>query len=450
MIAPAITFYPIPFNHIRLKNLRYTTMKKIQLLSLCLIAAFTAAAQDFDKYFENKTLRLDYIFGATPTSRTVLLDRQTRIPGWAGRRHRLNELPYIGNGQITVRDAASGDTIYRTSFSSLYNEWLATPEAQQTPRAFENVFLVPYPKAPAIIDIAVLDYRHDVMASMSHRFDPADILVKDAATHGILPHRYIHKSSSPETAIDVAILAEGYTPEQMDDFYRDAQTAVDAILSHEPFRSRADVFNFVAVASPSRDSGVSVPLRNEWRDTAFGSHFSTFYSDRYLTTSNVKAIHDALNGIPYEHIIILSNSDVYGGGGIYNSYTLTDAGHKDFRPVVVHEFGHSFGGLADEYFYDTDVMSGSYPLDVEPWEPNITSLVDFSSKWQPILKKGTPVPTPVADSSKFPVGIYEGAGYSSKGLYRPADNCRMRTNAHPEFCPACQRALNLLIDFYVK
>ena len=426
-------------------------MKKLILFHLfAVVAVLGCAAQDFDRYFENKTLRLDYLFGATPTSRTIQLDRQTRLPGWAGRHHRLNEVPYIGNGQITVRDEASGDTIYRTSFSSLYNEWLATPEAKTTPRAFENTFLVPYPKAPAIIDIAVLDYRHDPIATMSHRFDPKDVLVREKGIRNITPHKYIHKGADPDNSIDVALLAEGFTEQEMDSFYRSAKTAIDAILSHEPFKSRADCFNFVAVASPSLESGVSVPKKNDWRDTAFGSHFSTFYSDRYLTTSNVKAVHDALAGIPYEHIIILSNSDEYGGGGIYNSYTLSDVGHPTFRPVVVHEFGHSFGGLADEYFYDDDVMSGSYPLDVEPWEPNITSLVDFDSKWKPLLKKNTPVPTPVAKSTSYPVGVYEGAGYTSKGLYRPADNCRMRTNENPDFCPACQRALNLLIDFYVK
>ena len=71
-----------------------------------------------------------------------------------------------------------------------------------------------------------------------------------------------------------------------------------------------------------------------WKHTAFGSHFDTFYSDRYLTTSRVKAINDALAGIPYEHIIILANTEQYGGGGIYNAFTLTTAHHPNFRPVV--------------------------------------------------------------------------------------------------------------------
>ena len=226
--------------------------------------------------------------------------------------------------------------------------------------------------------------------------------------------------------------------------------ACDALFSHEPFKSLKERFNVVAVASPSLDSGVSVPRLGEWKQTAFGSHFSTFYSDRYLTTLNVKSIHDALAGIDYEHIIILANTDEYGGGGIYNSYTLTTAHHPMFRPVVVHEFGHSFGGLGDEYFYDDDVMTDTYPLDIEPWEQNITTQVDFDSKWKDMLQKGTPNPTPVDQKGKYAVGVYEGGGYSAKGIYRPAFNCRMRTNENPEFCPVCQRALSRLILFYTE
>ncbi|WP_289188252.1 M64 family metallopeptidase, partial [uncultured Bacteroides sp.] len=144
------------------------------------------------------------------------------------------------------------------------------------------------------------------------------------------------------------------------------------------------------------------------------------------------------------------NTEEYGGGGIYNSYTLTTAHHPMFRPVVVHEFGHSFGGLADEYFYDDDVMTDTYPLDVEPWEQNISTRIDFSSKWEDMLAQKTPVPTPTSESKTYRVGVYEGAGYSAKGIYRPADNCRMRTNEYPTFCPVCERAIRRVIEFYTE
>ena len=151
---------------------------------------------------------------------------------------------------------------------------------------------------------------------------------------------------------------------------------------------------------------------------------------------------------PYEHLIILANTPEYGGGGIYNSYTLTTARHKQFRPVVVHEFGHSFGGLADEYFYESEANEEAYPTEVEPWEPNITTLADFKGKWENLIPKDAPRPTPVSEAAKWPVGLYEGGGYVSHGVYRPADNCRMRTNTAPDFCPACRQALCRLIDFY--
>ena len=233
-------------------------------------------------------------------------------------------------------------------------------------------------------------------------------------------------------------------------FLKDARAAVDAIFSYEPFKSYREHFNVVAVRSTSKDSGVAVPREHFWPRTPFSSHFDTFYSDRYLTTRRVKAINDALVGIPYEHLIILVNSDVYGGGGIYNSYLISSTHHKYYLPVIVHEFGHSFGGLTDEYFYEDDAVSESYSRDVEPWEQNVTNLKDFKGKkWSHLIRKGTPVPTPPAQAKKYPVGLYEGAAYSKKGMYRPSFDCRMRSNANPDFCPACHLALNKLMSYYL-
>lgn len=265
----------------------------------------------------------------------------------------------------------------------------------------------------------------------------------------------------------MAVLAEGYREEEMDSFLNAAKRITDEILSYEPYASHKDKFNFVAVMSPSRESGVSVPLKGEWRDTAFSSHYSTFYSSRYLTTPDVWRVHEALAGVPYEHILILVNTDEYGGGGIYNSYQIAAANNRLTLPVAVHEFGHSFGGLADEYFY-TEEEDGTYPLDVEPWEPNITTLVDFDSKWKEMLADGTSVPTPcsetvgtreeqmkraedgLADGKSGRLGVYEGGGYRAKGIYRPQITCRMRDNYHPAFCPVCEAALTRLIHFYTN
>ena len=425
-------------------------MKKHILFLLCLIAVASTRAQVFADHFADKTLRVDYIFNGNASGQAICLDGLSALPTWAGRKHHLAELPLQGNGQIIMRNAASGKTIYTTSFSSLFQEWLETDEARNVTKGFENTFLLPYPLQPVEIEITLLDPRCNVRASMKHIVHPNDVLIEQKGNSHITPHKYLLHNDSPEKCIDVAILAEGYTLQEMQTFYEDADIACKSIFDHEPFKSMKKRFNVVAVASPSTDSGVSVPRLNEWKHTAFGSHFSTFYSDRYLTTSRVKAIHDALAGIPYEHIIILANTEEYGGGGIYNSYTLTTAHHPMFRPVVVHEFGHSFGGLADEYFYDNDVMTDTYPLDIEPWEQNISTQVDFAAKWKDMLSENTPVPTPAEVSENYPIGVYEGGGYSAKGIFRPAENCRMRTNEYPAFCPVCQRALRRIIEFYTE
>ena len=425
-------------------------MKKHILFLLCLIAVSSTRAQVFADHFADKTLRVDYIFNGNASGQAICLDGLSALPTWAGRKHHLAELPLQGNGQIVMRNAASGKTIYTTSFSSLFQEWLETDEARNVTKGFENTFLLPYPLQPVEIEITLLDPRRNVRASMKHIVHPNDVLIEQKGNSHITPHKYLLHNDSPEKCIDVAILAEGYTLQEMQTFYEDADIACKSIFDHEPFKSMKKRFNVVAVASPSTDSGVSVPRLNEWKHTAFGSHFSTFYSDRYLTTSRVKAIHDALAGIPYEHIIILANTEEYGGGGIYNSYTLTTAHHPMFRPVVVHEFGHSFGGLADEYFYDNDVMTDTYPLDIEPWEQNISTQVDFAAKWKDMLSENTPVPTPADVSENYPTGVYEGGGYSAKGIFRPAENCRMRTNEYPAFCPVCQRALRRIIEFYTE
>ena len=424
-------------------------MKHICCIILCFCTSIGSYAQNFADYFENNTLGVVYIFTGDATQQSIYLVELSQLPTWAGRQHHLSELPLEGNGQIIVKDLASKQCIYKTSFSSLFQEWLSTDEAKETAKGFENTFLLPYPKQPVEIEVTLYSPRKKTMATYKHIVRPDDILIHKRGVSHVTPHRYMLQSGNEKDCIDVAILAEGYTEKEMDIFYQDAQRTCESLFSYEPFRSMKGKFNIVAVASPSTDSGVSVPRENLWKETAIHSHFDTFYSDRYLTTSRVKSIHNALAGIPNEHIIILANTDVYGGGGIYNSYTLTTAHHPMFKPVVVHEFGHSFGGLADEYFYEDDVMTNTYPLDVEPWEQNISTQVNFASKWKDMLPLGTPIPTPIAERKKYPVGVYEGGGYSAKGIYRPAYDCRMKTNGYPEFCPVCQRAIRRMIEFYV-
>lgn len=438
------------------------------LLALSLCPALALSGQDvkFSDCFRDSTLRVDCIFAGDSGSQAIYLDDMYSFPGWAGRRHRLDQLPLRGNGQFELVDKQDGRTIYAGSFSTLFQEWQTTEEATVSRQAFENVLLMPFPSREALLRVRLFDTHGEVCATFEQTIDPSEILIRRPGPADA-EYRYILKSGSAEDCIDVAIVAEGYTADEKELFYSHAQKAVDAILSHEPFKSFRDRFNFVAVALESEDSGVSVPLQGEWRNTALQSNFSTFHMDRYLTTRKVGNIADRLCGIPYEHLIILANTQTYGGGGIYNFYTLTTSRHAAFEPVVVHEFGHSFAGLADEYYYD-DMYSPYYYPDVEPWEQNISTLADFGSKWKDMLPEDTAIPTPpvedrvlwetIADGNEDAamkvrrdfIGVYEGAGYMSKGAYRAFPDCRMKTNTAPEFCPVCQRAIMRMIEFYTE
>lgn len=433
--------------------------------------AYTASAE----VLSSKTLRLDYIFSGTDKTQEIALDEMYSFDGWAGRTVNMDKVALRGNGQISLTDKATGVVVYVQSFSTLFQEWQTTEEATRVRKSFENVFLVPMPSDRVVVKVELYNFRGGVSASLVHEVDPSDIMIRTLSDDPA-EHTYILKSGSPADCIDVAILAEGYTADEMTIFYEDARKTVEAILSHDPFGKYKDSFNFVAVGLVSEDSGISEPGQGLWKNTALGSHFSTFYMDRYLTTLRLKNLHDSLVGIPYEHVIILANTGTYGGGGIYNSYTLTTAHHSSFAPVVVHEFGHSFAGLADEYYYDDQFVEYYYP-DCEPWEQNITTLYDFESKWESQLPRTVAVPTPVpavdlekgvaADSRKSSnkpvksiwaedgngyqslVGVYEGAGYQSKGVYRPYPDCRMKTNSPKAFCPVCQSAISNLIEFYI-
>lgn len=409
----------------------------------------TNLPEKFLKVFADSTMRLDFTFSGKVNDIHISLDEIHLAQGWHGRAYHTDRLELDGTGRITMR-SSHGDTIYRHAFSSLFQEWLATDEAQSTARSYENVYLVPYPRERVYIDVELEDVARNIIAQSTFVVDPEDILIRKPSKHTRpRPHYYLHKGDRGRETIDVVILGEGYTANEMQQFLSDAKRATEEILRYQPFAELKPYFNFIAVETPSEQTGVSTPRLEDWRKTAFGAHFDTFYSDRYLTTRRVKDIHNALLGIPYEHIIILANTDVYGGGGIFNSYTLTSVHHRHFLPVLVHEFGHSFGGLADEYFYEEDTLSDSYSKAVEPWEANVTNLIDFEGKkWSDLISPSTPRPTPKTLKDDHPIGLYEGAAYSTKGMYRASYDCRMRTNTYPTFCPVCQRALRRQIIYH--
>lgn len=412
-------------------------IKRIKILIAITLCSSSINAQSFENYFTEKTLRLDYIFAGNQEQQYIALDKLNSIEGWYGKHKRLDEVPVEGNGQIIVKVHNNAKVIYRNSFSTLFQEWITYDEAKTTTRSFENVFLVPMPKDTVDITVELYNNRREVMTTLTHTVIPTDILIHHIGDTPI-PYVTLQQAADTSKCINIAYLAEGYTKEEIDLFLKDAKIAQEALFAHEPFKSLKDRFNIIAVCAESKDSGTSEPSKGIWKNTALGSHFDTFYSDRYLTTLNLKVMHDLLAGTPYEHIIVLVNTDKYGGGGILNSYNLSMTHHKMFRPVVVHEFGHSFAGLGDEYAYEQEDLA-MYPHDIEPWEPNLTTMVNFESKWKDMI-----------DKKIEGVGLFEGAGYSMKGVFRPSKDCRMRTNENPNFCPVCERALVNLINFYAE
>ena len=402
----------------------------------------------FDDYFVDRTLRIDYIFSGNAYGQQISVDEMNSIDRWYGKKSNLAALPVEGNGQITVRDHRSQRVIYRNSFSTLFQEWLTYDEAKKNAKAFENVFLIPMPKDTVDVTVDLRDNRRNITCSLSHTVAPDDILIRHLATRGYTPYATLQSAADTNRCIHIAFVAEGYKADEMDTFLADARKAVDAIFAHEPFKSMRNRFNIIAVEAESDESGTSEPSKGIWKTTALGSHFDTFYSNRYLTTLNLRRLHDLLAGTPYEHIIVLVNTSEYGGGGILNSYNLSMTHHRAYEQVVVHEFGHSFAGLADEYAYEEEQLP-MYPLDIEPWEPNITTLADFHGKWENEIKKSTPIPTPPTGNLRR-IGLYEGAGYSLHGVYRSHEDCRMRSNQVADFCSVCQKALLKLIKFYTE
>lgn len=426
---------------------------KALLTALILMSQGTIKAQQFDDFFLDKTLRLDYIFAGDNTEQSIYLDQMSVSARWYGKRQRLGEVPMEGNGQIIMRSKSQKEVIYRNSFSTLFQEWQSYDEAKSgVRRSFENVFLVPMPKDTVFVTVQLYNNRRQVKASYTQKVAPQDILIRQKGAVDRQPTETIQTAQDTTKCIHIAFVAEGYKESEMEQFVSAAKEATEAIFEHSPFKENRRKFNIIAVKCPSRDSGTSIPGKGLWLNTALGSSFDTFYMDRYLTTLNLKTLHDKLSALPYEHIIVLVNTDKYGGGGILNSYNLSMVRHRQFHPVVVHEFGHSFAGLADEYAYENEPIP-MYPKDTEPWERNITTLRDFHGKWEQMIAPNTPCPTPLSDdmeTKRTKVGLFEGAGYSLNGVYRGVEDCRMRVNDTPQFCPVCQKAIQDVIDFYTK
>jgi hypothetical protein len=257
-------------------------------------------------------------------------------------------------------------------------------------------------------------------------------------------------NGDPQGKVDLVILGDGYSAIEKKKFIGDCWHFVDNFFANDPMKRLRSRFNLRAVFVSSRESGVDEPRKGVFRNTAFGMTFNMFDLPRYCMTDSVWALHDAASVAPYDAILLMANSSRYGGGAIYNYYTafVSDNEYDDY--LAVHEFGHGFGGLADEYYTSSVAYNEFYPRGVEPWEPNITALLPGETlKWEAFVEEPTPVPTPV-DDERFAskVGAFEGAGYAARGLFRPQMTCKMFSKGNRRFCRVCEQVLAETIDWY--
>jgi hypothetical protein len=450
----------------------------------------------FDTFFTENTMRVDVVHSGGLGQEIVALDRVVSDGPWPGSRTRLVDDLNLGKYLFEVIDRATNRTIYSRGFASVYGEWETTPEYRKIHRSFFESLRFPWPKAPVQVVLKKRDRENSFHEFWSTVVDPNSRFVNRATPPKAGTVWTLFESGQAAQKVDILLISEGYTAGEMPKFHADAKRLVDALFAVEPFLSRKGDFNVRGLDLPSPQSGVNRPHVGSFRRTPISAEYNIFDSERYVLTLDNRAFRDAAASAPYEFIEILVNEQQYGGGGIFNDQATSavDTGFAEY--VFIHEFGHHFAGLADEY-YTSDVAYETGAADQpEPWERNITALKNPKElKWRDLVEPGTPLPTPwdkeayetksrevqarrrelrakgvpeaeidkhfrdqMVWDSKFlssmrysgKVGAFEGAGYETKGLYRPEADCIMFTRDPVGFCRVCRRAIGTIIDQYAK
>ena len=406
---------------------------------LIILFSQTGNCQEFDRWFGEGVMRVDLVFTGMADETEYTFEALKKEPYYSGTRNRLIDPFDYGDHKFTVRDAATGTLLFSRTYCTLFREWKTTTEAETMKRAFSHVLRFPWPKNEVVVEVFDRDRQGIFRSAWSEKFDPASIYADPTIS---LPFETVDLeiNGDPDRVVDILFLAEGYRQEEMDKFIADARRSAEYIFSEEPFKSRRRSFSIRAVKSVSHDSGTDIPGDSIWVNTVMNTSFYTFGIERYMTTPDYRSVCDVASNAHYDQVYILVNTDKYGGGGIYNFYSISAADNEVSRAVVIHEFGHAFAGLADEYYSSKVAYNDFFNLEVEPWNPNLTTLVDFDSKWKDMLGKDTPVPTPPENKYERTLGVFEGGGYVSKGVFRPMIDCRMHSN-DAEFCPVCSRAI---------
>jgi hypothetical protein len=467
----------------------------IVVVAVVLIAGAGYSAEPrFDDLFTGATIRVDYDHVGTAAEEHFALER-ARVEGpWPGSRTQLIDTSNLGKYLVEVVDLESNRLLYTRGFASIFGEWETTGEARRGIwRSIAEAVRIPEPKRPFQLRIRKRQSDQSFREVWSTTIDPGSRFV-DRAALPTAKHWALVENGDPAVKVDLVVLGDGYTADQQDRFRSDARKAVDALFAEEPFASRKDSFNVWAVGSPAGDRGISRPRAGKFRDSPLGTRYNSFDSERYVLTLDDRAWRDHAAVVPYDFVLILVNERKYGGGGIYRLYATAAAGSSYADYLVVHEFGHHFAGLGDEYFTSDVAYEEPEGPRTEPWESNITALADPATlKWRDLVADATPLPTTWSKESyeeqsmafqqrrrelrdegaperdlerlfdtereRFTamlgqdphaglVGAFEGAMYEAAGLYRPTVDCIMFTRDRVGFCPVCSRSIEDVIDMY--
>lgn len=440
-------------------------------------------------------MRLDYYHTGNSAEEVFSLDRVVTEPlAWPGNPRRMVDDSNLGKYLFEVRDAKTNRILYSRGFASIYGEWETTDEAKTVRRTFQESLRFPAPDSPVQVILKKRGAKNLFREVWSIDLDPKDVFIDRSTSKAPAPLVEIQRSGDPATKVDFLILGDGYTAAERKKFEADARRMTDALFATSPFKERRGDFNVWALCPPAAESGVSRPSTGLYRDSPLGASYDAFGSERYVLTFDNRALRRAASFAPYEFVEILVNDRAYGGGGIHNLYGTVAVDNAWANYVFVHEFGHHFAGLADEY-YTSSVAYAPAAERVEPWEPNVTALLDPAGlKWKDLVSADTPLPTPWGKeefetysreiqqrrrqirSERKPeavmealfreeltheagmfarekyagrVGAFEGANYEAKGFYRPQVDCIMFTRTE-RFCAVCRRAIERVIDMYAR
>ncbi len=423
-------------------------MKKL-LVFICFIVVAQAGFAQFDRYFTDKTMRIDYFHGGNDSSDEYFFDELLSEPFWGGSKTNLIDTLKYGDYMFEVVDPKENTVIYSRGYSTLFREWQTTSEARKVKKTFSETVVFPFPKKDVRVDF----YGRDKKGELQKKFE----YLVDVGSYFIKPERRLENpsfdvqiSGDPANKVDIIILPDGYTNDELGLFIKDCSDFASHLFSFEPYAQNKDKFNIRGVLATSDQSGSDIPADNIWKKTILNTSFYTFDSERYCMSSDNKSIRDLAANAPYDQIYILVNNPKYGGGAIYNHYSVSVNSNQMAAKIFIHELGHGFAGLGDEYYNSDVAYSDFYSKDVEPWEPNLTTLVDFDKKWKNMIGEDIPVPTPANEKFNGKIGVFEGGGYAARDVYRPSIDCLMNTFNGDKFCKVCNNSIQQMIDFYTR